>query len=78
MFGIWKKQDFDISLEDLGVIDDDLGTSWHPRHLPDGVLLEDVSEEMMSVHLTKEERLTQPDAVTPLESTPIDGSGGIK
>lgn len=77
MFGR-KRQNFDISLEDLGVIDDDLGTSWHPRHLTDGELLEDVSEEMMEVHLAKEERLIQPDAVTPIESSPLDRSGGIK
>lgn len=77
MFGR-KRQDFDISLEDLGVVETDLGTSWHPHHLPDGELLEDVSEEMMQVHFAKDERLIQPDAVTPIESTPIDGSGGTK
>lgn len=77
MFGR-KKRDFDISLEDLGVVNEDLGTSWHPDHLPHGELLEDVPEEMMQVHLAKEERLTQPDAVTPIESTPITIAGGYK
>ena len=77
MFGR-KRRDFDISLEDLGVIDDDLGTSWHPHYLPDGELLEDVSEEMMKVHLAKKERLIQVDAVTPIESAPINVAGGYK
>lgn len=74
MFGFKKKKDFDISLEDLEVAETDLGSSWHPKHLAedgDGALLEDIPEGMMIVHLAKEERLNQADAVTPLESTPL-------
>ena len=77
MFGR-KRRDFDISLEDLGVIDDDLGTSWHPHYLADGELLEDVSEEMMKIHFAKEERCDQVDAIVPHESSPINGSGGVE
>lgn len=79
MFGFKKKKDFDISLEDLEVADTDLGTSWHPKHLAedgDGALLDDIPEGMMIVHLAKEERFEQVDAVTPLESTPLSGETG--
>ena len=78
MFGLWskKKKDYEISLENLSVTEEDLGTSWHPTHLIDGELLEDISSEMMEVHLAKEERLSQPDAVTPLEDTHMQQESG--
>lgn len=74
MFGR-KKKDFDISLEDLEVTGEDLGTTWHPHYLSENELLEDVSEEMMMVHFAKDERLSQPDATEPLESIPVDEIG---
>lgn len=83
MFGLFKaaKKPYDISLEDLGIEDEDLGTTWHPKSFTEDEntpLLEDISEEMMCIHRAKEERLIQPDAVTPIESAPINGSGGVE
>lgn len=70
----------EVSLEELG-IDDDPGTSWHPRADKEGVrdaegLLLDLGEEEVDGHRTKPEAAEQPDAGEPMEAEDaLDGEG---